>query len=269
MLFQSFVVSFVVLTIRILCHIRLRWGLMRTIVILTFACTLWGGTPPADLIRRVAQRETESEAIRGNYTYRQSVSIEEMGERGNLVGSYRELRDITFTPAGERSDVMIGKPTQTLVRLKLTEEDFRDIREIQPLLLTRERLFMYQAKFKGEQEVDGVMYYVLQVTPRQILDGQRLFEGFLYVDQTDFSIVRMEGRAVPQIFGTKQENLFPHFTTIREKKDQGVWFPVYTHSDDTLPFRNGPMRLRMKIEYSNYKRFGAETTIRFEDKPKP
>jgi hypothetical protein len=243
-------------------------GLMRALAILALTSATFAGTPPPDLVRRVAERESESEKIRGNYTYRQTVTIEEMGDRGNRVGTYREDRDITFTPAGERSDVMVGKPMQNLVRLKMTEEDFRDIREIQPLLLTRERLFMYQVKFKGEQDVDGATCFVLQVTPRQILDGQRLFEGFLYVDQTDFSIVRMEGRAVPQIFSTRQENLFPHFTTIREKKDQGVWFPVYTHADDTLPFRNGPLRLRMKIEYSNYKRFGSDSTIRFEE-PKP
>jgi hypothetical protein len=242
---------------------------MRTLVLVVLSVAVWAGTPPPDLIRRVAERETESEVIRGNYTYRQVVEIEEMGDRGNRVGSFREERDITFTPSGERSDALIGKPTRSLARLQLTEEDFRDIREIQPLLLTKERLFMYQVRNKGEQLLDGVNYYVLQVTPRQILDGQRLFEGFLYVDQNDFSIVRMEGRAVPQMFSTKQENLFPHFTTIREKLDQGVWFPVYTYSDDTLPFRNGPLRLKMKIKYSNYKRFGSETTIRFEDKPKP
>ena len=225
--------------------------------------------PPPDLVRRVAERESFSETVRGNYTYRQSVEIEELGAGGRLAGVYREVRDVTFTPAGERIEQLAGRPHHGLHRLKLTEEDFRDLREIQPLLLTRDRLFLYECRFRGEQTIEGVPYYVLQVRPRQILQGQRLFDGFLYIDQEDYSIVRLEGRAEPQIFSTREENLFPRFTTIREKVAEGVWFPVYTHADDTLPFRGGPLRMRMKIRYSGYQRFGSESTILFEDRETP
>ena len=38
--------------------------------------------PPADLARRVAARETESEAARNQYTYRQTVRIDELDSRG-------------------------------------------------------------------------------------------------------------------------------------------------------------------------------------------
>ena len=44
------------------------------------------------------------------------------------------------------------------------------------------------------------------------------------------------------------------------------WFPDKTVADDVLPFRNGPLRLRMRIEYSQYKRFGSETKVTFEEK---
>jgi hypothetical protein len=39
------------------------------------------------------------------------------------------------------------------------------------------------------------------------------------------------------------------------------WFPIYTYSDDTLQFRTGPQRVRMRLAYSNYKKFGAESTL--------
>jgi hypothetical protein len=46
--------------------------------------------------------------------------------------------------------------------------------------------------------------------------------------------------------------------------NHGDWFPQATFADDTLPFRSGPLRLRMKVTFSNYQRFGADTNIRFE-----
>ena len=105
---------------------------------------------------------------------------------------------------------------------------------------------------------------VLQVKPKQILDGQRLFSGLLWISQADFSVVQSEGQAVPEILGTKQENLFPRFRTIRHRMPEGYWFPVLTVADDTLPFRNGAQRMKMRVEYANYQKFGSETVIRFE-----
>ena len=114
--------------------------------------------------------------------------------------------------------------------------------------------------------MDDIDCWVLQVRPRQILQGKRLFEGLLWADKRDYSVVRMEGQAVPQIISTKSENLFPRFTSIRKPIDGKHWFPVTTYSDDTLNFRSGPIRTRMTIRYSNYKRFGAESTVTFEKK---
>ena len=100
--------------------------------------------------------------------------------------------------------------------------------------------------------------------PRQILQGQRLFEGLLWIKKDDYSIVRSEGQAVPQIRTMKAENLFPRFTTIRKPVKGDFWFPVYTYADDTLYFRNGPQRERLMIRYSNYQKFGSETSIMFD-----
>jgi len=218
---------------------------------------------PPDLVKRVASRETENEAERAQYTYRQKVTIEELDQRGMKAGEYREVRDVIFSPGKERLEEEVGKPYEGLRRLKLTDEDFRDLREVQPVLLTTEKLRWYGTKFRGEERIDGLDCWVLEIEPKQILDGQRLFEGMLWVDKSDYSIVRTAGQAVPQHFGTKTENLFPRFTTIRRKVAGGLWLPVYTYADDTLPFHNGPLRMRMKIEYSNYKRFGSESTIQF------
>ena len=217
--------------------------------------------PPPNLARLVAHRETETEAERNEYMYRQTFTLDELDEHGGVRGQYKEIRDIIFSPAHERSEELVGTPDNRMKNLVLTEEDFHDIRDIQPLVLTEDRLWNYETKPRGDETMDGVNCWVLQVRPRQILEGQRFFDGIIWVDKKEYNIVRMEGRAVPRIRTMKSENLFPRFTTVRRPVDGKHWFPTYTFADDVLQFRTGGQRERLRITYSNYKRFGAVSTF--------
>lgn len=217
--------------------------------------------PPTNLAKLVAHRETETIAERNEYTYRQTFTLQELDGNGGVRGEYKEVRDIIFSPTHERSEEVIGKPSDSLKLIKLTEEDFRDIREIQPLTLSEEQLWNYDTKIRGDETLDDVDCWVLQIKPRQILEGQRFFEGLIWVDKKEYNIVRLQGRAVPQIYSRGQENLFPRFTTIRKPVDGKHWFATFTYADDTLEFRNGPQREKLTIAYSNYKRFNVTSTF--------
>jgi hypothetical protein len=230
-------------------------------------CILSAQDAPPGLARKVAHRETETQAERNQYAYRQTVRLQELDDHGGASGEYREVRDVIFSPTRERSEKLVGTPLLTLKNLIMTDEDFQDIREIQPFVLTDDMMFIYETKFRGDEPIETpegkIDCWVLQVRPRQILDKQRLFDGMLWIKKEDYSVIRSEGQAVPQIRTTKQENLFPRFTTIRHLVN-GYWFPTLTFADDTLPFRSHPQRERLTINYSEYKRFGSETTITFE-----
>lgn len=78
--------------------------------------------PPADLAKRVAERESAALAERGHYLYNQSVTVEEFDSRGGIAGIYREAREVIFTPEGERIERSVGKPVQ---RLKTSRPDRR------------------------------------------------------------------------------------------------------------------------------------------------
>jgi hypothetical protein len=231
---------------------------------LWLACPLAAQDPPPNLARLIAARETETASVQSHYTYRQTVTLDEMNSNGFIQGTYREVRDIIFSPAGERTEQMVGKPFLTLTHMSLTDEDFRDMREVQPFLLTKDQAFLYETQFRGEETMDGEDCFVVQIRPRQILDGQRLFDGTLWASKKDYSVIRSEGQAVPQIHTLKTENLFPHFTTVRRKVEGDYWFPVLTYGDDTLYFRGGAQRVRLSIQYSEYRRFGADSKITFE-----
>ncbi len=228
-----------------------------------FAARLRAQEPPPNLLRRIAARETETEKARNDYTWRQTVVVEELDAHGAETGRYSEVRDILFSPDGKRIEQMVGRPVLTMTRLRLTDEDFRDLRDIQPLALTTDALFMYESQFRGDETVEGIDCWVLAIEPRQILSGQRLFQGTIWADKADLSIVKSDGQAVPQEHGGKHENLFPHFTTLRKKVDGRYWFPAETFGDDTLPFSTGVQRERLTVHYSNYKRFSSESTVKF------
>ena len=60
-------------------------------------------------------------------------------------------------------------------------------------LFTRDSLPSYQTKYKGEETTAGIRCWLLQVTPRQILDDMRLFEGLIWVHQQDLAVIRGAG----------------------------------------------------------------------------
>jgi hypothetical protein len=136
-----------------------------------------------------------------------------------------------------------------------------------PFVLTSDEIPEYQILYVGKQRIDEIGTYVFDVAPKQIEKNRRYFQGRIWVDDQDFQIVKTYGKNVPDI-GTKkrgsQENLFPNFTTWRDRVDGQYWFPVYTKVDDTLHFSTGDIHIRQVVKYTDYKRFGAKSKITFE-----
>src|SRR5579862_1874366 len=52
--------------------------------------------PPPNLAKLAAHRETETEAERNEYTYRQTVTVDELDSSDGIRGTYSEVRDIFF-----------------------------------------------------------------------------------------------------------------------------------------------------------------------------
>ena len=126
----------------------------------------------------------------------------------------------------------------------------------------------------GRQKVDDLDTYVFMVGPKVMEKGQRYFQGQIWVDDRDLQIVKTYGKAVPDIRKKGEENLFPRFETYREQIDGKYWFPTWTGADDTLYFSSGSQRIRMLVQYKNYKQFKSTIKVTFGDEvpqsaPKP
>ena len=225
-----------------------------------------GGITADEIIRRFAAKEAQFKEARDNYTYRQTIRIETPDDGGR----FEQTWDILFDDSGRRLENVVFAPQSTLQLVQMTREDFEDIRNVLPFVLTTAEIPIYDVTYVGHQQEDELTTYVFDLKPKQIDPKKRYFDGRIWVDDHDFQIVKTKGRTVPQIRPKRgQENLFPAFTTWREQVDGRYWFPTYTRADDTLAFKTGDVRIREIIKYTNYKRFGSKVRITYEGQELP
>ncbi|MGB0043814.1 MAG: hypothetical protein WCC78_01205 [Terriglobales bacterium] len=222
------------------------------------------GITVEEIIKRFAAKEKEFKEARDQYTYRQDVKV--MTLDGNTPdGMYQEVFDVTFDDKGRKTKNVVFAPQPTLQRIQMTEEDFDDIENRLPFVLTSDEVGEYDILYVGQQKQDELNTYVFDIAPKQIVGKKRYFQGRIWVDDHDFQIVETYGKTVPDIKKKKgQENLFPKFTTWREQIDGQYWFPTYTRAEDTLQFSMGGVRIREIIKYTNYRRFGSKSRITYE-----
>jgi hypothetical protein len=223
---------------------------------------------PEEIIRKFAAKETEFQKARENYTYRQTVKIQELDYDGNPTGGkYEIVSDIVFGPDGKRTERVVHAPPNTLRRILLTPEDEKDLRDVQPFVLNSNDISKYDVKYLGKQKIDEITCYNFSVKPKQMVKGQRYFEGEIWVDDRDLQIVKTYGKGVG-VRKKNDDNQFPKFETYREQIDGKYWFPTYTHADDTLHFQSGPQRITMTVKYEQYKQFKSDVNITFGDEVK-
>jgi hypothetical protein len=217
--------------------------------------------PVEQIVQHFAEREAEFKRERDNYTYTQSFVVQTIDSSGQPDGEYRMTSDIVFSTTGKRYDKVTYAPPSTLQRISLSEQDFADLQNVQPFVLTTNELPKYDITYVGRQRVDELTTYVFEVKPKKIEKNQRYFQGRIWVDDKDLEIVKTYGKAVPDILKHNEENFFPRFETYRENIEGHYWFPTYTHADDVLHFSTGDIRIRMTVRYKDYKRFRVTSRI--------
>ena len=219
----------------------------------------------ADIIQKFAAKEAEFREARNNYTYRQTVKMEELDAGGNPTGGkWDEIDDIIFTPEGKRMEKVVWAPVVHLEHITLTTEDVQDLRDVQPFVLTTSEIGQYNVNYLGPEKVDDIGCYSFSVKPKKMEKGKRYFEGEIWVDDRDLQIVKTYGKGVGIV---SKNNQFPKFETYREQIDGKYWFPTYTKAEGILHFQaqNGALsqdvHLRSVVKYTDYKQFRSTSRI--------
>ncbi len=232
-------------------------------------------TPPtgvtvAQIIDKMGQRESAFAAARDDYTFRQDVKFNTISDdTGRPDGEYHQVTDISFDKDGKREEHVTFAPQNTIERVIMTENDFKDIEKRLPFILTAPEIPDYNITYLGKQKVDELDTYVFDVAPKQLVKGHRYFQGKAWVDQQDDEIVLVNGLNVPQDTRPGHADLSPPFTTYYEQIDGKYWFPAYTKAEGTLHFppQNGALsediHVRSVIHYTDYKRYRTSITIHY------
>jgi hypothetical protein len=232
-------------------------------------------TPPtsitvAQIIEKIGQQESAFAAARNEYTFRQDVKFNTISDdTGSPDGEYHQITEISFDDAGKREEHVVFAPQNTIERVVMTENDFKDIEKRLPFILTTPELPDYDLTYLGKQHVDELNTYVFDCKPRQLVKNHRYFQGKVWVDQEDNEIVLINGITVPQDTRPGHEDLSPPYTTYYQQIDGKYWFPVYTRSEGTLHFaaRHGALsqdvHVRTIVRYTGYKRFHTNVTIHY------
>ena len=250
---------------RMFCMIAAVWGMASLTPQGAAAADTTAGEPKVpveQIIKQFVDKETAFAGARENYTYRQSVKITEYDEVGNPRGKWELVQDVIFSADDKRTERVVYAPVSTLSRIVLTPKDMEDLRSVQPFVMTNADAHKYQIDYLGTEKIDEIDCYVFSVKPKKMEQGERYFEGQIWVDQLDLQIVKTYGKGV----GVRKKNSddqFPRFETYRQQIDGKYWFPTYTRADDVLHFKTGDQRIRMVIRYDDYKQFKSDVDIKF------
>lgn len=233
-----------------------------------------GGITPneADIIRRFTQAESQLREARTSYTFKQDVLMQTMVKTSagpSVTGVFHRVSEIIFTDAGQRTERITYFPPSTLKTLVVTQTDLEDLGIIQPFALTAEELPKYNVQMVGRETIDEIPTYVFDVSPKDPKGmekrGERFFAGRVWVEDQDFMIVKVAGKAGPEV----GNNRYPRFETYRENIDGKYWFPTYTYADDVLQFETSDIPIRLVVKYTNYRQFTGTITVLPDDGSEP
>ena len=220
------------------------------------------------IIRTMAQRETEFRRALGTYSFKRDLTFQTIGIGGQVSGEFRRVSTFTIDSQGVRNERITFAPMSTITELRMTSEDFEDFGGVNAFALESSKIDQYNFTYVGRERIDEIDTYVFDVAPRVIPRrvSERFFQGRIWIDDRDLQIVKARGRGVPE-----GDQRFPIFETYREQIDGRFWFPTYVYADDVLEFETGQrVHVRMAIRFTDFQPSrGRLVIIEDDDSPLP
>ena len=207
--------------------------------------------PEQEIIQRFAANEDKMQKVYKTYTFTQTARVEEFTNPG---GKFIVTGQIYTRPDGKQYWRISGQPFSSLKTTTLTMEDVRTIASIPLFFLTTEQIGNYNFLYAGQDKLDQLNTYVFQVKPKTLSRTQRFFEGVVWIDDQDMTIVKSYGKFVTEVQGEGMRLPFIMFETYRQNFQGHAWLPTYTNSDDFINEPDGSQaHLRLVIDDSDFK----------------
>lgn len=205
---------------------------------------------PADqIIQRFTQNEDQNKKAYNEDTLDQTVKVEELVANGGLF----ELDGQQYTkPDGQRYESVLKQPASNLHYTEFSLEDVKFLAGLQLFFLTTEELPQYKVSYEGKEKLDQITTYLFRVQPKQLL-SKPLFDGAVWVDDQDFSIVKSYGQFLTSNGSFAPSFPFQMFEVYRENLRGHLWLPTYIRSDSDVKAQQGTVPIRLVVRSSNFR----------------
>jgi hypothetical protein len=211
------------------------------------------GVSIPSIIQSFAANEKEFQQALEHYTFTQNVIVRASCQSAQ-TGVYHLIVEVGFNSSGKRFD-KVKTADSTLQCIQVTKEDFDSFLNQSLFALTPDEIQDYQINFVGQQQQNGLKFYVFDVSPTAVPAGKQSFEGRIWVDARDFAIAKTHGKFTPT--GKKKhkdrDNLFPAITTWRERIDGRYLFPAQSLAHEILHFSTGDVQIDEEVNFTDYK----------------
>src|ERR1700719_1170450 len=207
--------------------------------------------PEPEIIRRFAANEDVMQKQYDAYNFARTIRIEELTDPG---GKFLVSGLVYTKPDGERTLRIEKQAESNLKQTDFTLEDVRILAQLPLFILTTEEIPNYTFTYAGQDKLDQLNTYVFQVRPKQLSRKRRFFEGAVWVDDRDLTIVKSYGKFISELAGNGTKLPFTMFETFRENFQDKYWLPTYTRSDDFMENEKvGELHIRMVIRDTDFK----------------
>lgn len=209
------------------------------------------GAPPIpaeQIIQRFTQNEDQNKKAYDADMFDQNVKVEELVANG---GAYEFDGQQYKKSDGEHYEKALGTPTSNLRYTEFSLSDVKYLAGMPMFFLTSDETHLYNLNYEGKEKLDQIDTFIFGVHPKQ-LGAKPLFEGVIWVDDQDFSIVKSYGHFVTGS-GNAGDFPFQMFDIYRENLEGHLWFPTYIRSDSEVKTPDGSVPIRLIVRSSNFK----------------
>lgn len=205
--------------------------------------------PADEIIQRFTRNEDLNKKLYDADMLDETFRVEELASGG---GSYELTSEEYTKPDGQRYASIMKPPTSNLHYTEFSLEDVKFLASLQLFFLTTENLPQYKLSYEGKEKLDQITTYVFRVQPKQ-LQSKPLFDGVVWIDDQDFSIVKSYGQFLTETGNFAASFPFQMFDVYRENIQGHLWLPTYIRSDGEVKASQGTVPIRLIVRSSNFR----------------
>lgn len=226
--------------------------------------------PTEEIIRRFSAQEDAYARALGNYTYRRTVRLQELGPDGRATGQAEVVNEIVVGDDGSRRQRPVSRSDSTLHVLELEPDALEALGRIATFPFGESQVSDYNFVYQASEPVDDLTTYVFRVTPRKLDRTHAYFSGLIWVDDHDLAVVRSFGKWVTELGDYTLPDLpFNMFETYRQAVSNKYWMPAYSRSDASAEQSGARVPVRLVVLWDHYTPLGGAKPSPVPAAPEP